>query len=93
MPKTTVKIYNLWNEGKHAEAMKLHHLAALAEQSTKAGIAAVKYAASIYTAPRAGLEKVGDLMKPRRPYEEVTEAVKGKIREAYDPVWAIEQTL
>lgn len=75
-PRTLSRIYNLWKEGKHDEALALHRKAALAEQPCKAGIAAVKYAAATYTAPGAGIENALELFKPRRPYTEATAAQK-----------------
>ena len=75
-PRALSRIYNLWKEGKHEEALKLHRTAALAEQPCKAGIAAVKYAASVHTAPAAGIENAAELFRPRRPYTEATAAQK-----------------
>lgn len=92
-PKTIVKIFDLWKMGKHDQALALHKLAAHAESPTKAGIANTKYAASLYTAPRAGIANAEPLFKPRRPYEEPTAATKTKIREAMDPLWKVETTL
>lgn len=92
-PKTVVKIFDLWKMGKHDQALALHKMAAHAESPTKAGIANTKYGASIYTAPRAGIANAEPLFKPRRPYEEPTEAVKAKIREAMDPLNEVEATL
>lgn len=80
-PKTIVHIYNLYTQGKFEEAMKLHRKAALAEQGCKSGIAAVKYATSLYTAPAAGIEGASEKLKPRRPYVEPAESFK-KILEA-----------
>ncbi|KAL4743366.1 hypothetical protein BDV11DRAFT_215426 [Aspergillus similis] len=76
-PKTIVRIYNLYMEGKLGEAMELHKRAALAEQPCKAGIASVKYAVGITTAKKAGIERPLEMLKPRRPYRELDE--KGKI--------------
>lgn len=92
-PKTIVKIFNLWKMGKHDQALALHRMAAHAESPTKAGIANTKYAASVYTAPAAGIINAEPLFKPRRPYEEPTDAVKAKVREAMDPLNEIEKTL
>lgn len=92
-PKTIVKIFDLWKVGKHDQALALHKMAAHAESPTKAGIATTKYAASIYTAPRAGIIDAEPLFKPRRPYEEPAEAVKTKIREVMDPLYEVESTL
>ena len=92
-PKSVVKIFDLWKMGKHDQALALHKIAAHAESPTKAGIANTKYAASVYTAPRAGIANAEPLFKPRRPYEEPTDAVKAKIREAMNPLFAVESTL
>lgn len=75
-PRTLARIYTLYKEGKHDEALALHRKAALAEQPCKAGIAAVKYATAIYTAPQAGIEGAVEKLKPRRPYTEASAAQK-----------------
>lgn len=92
-PKTVVKIFDLWKMGKHDQALALHKMAAHAESPTKAGIANTKYAAAIYTAPRAGIAGAEALFRPRRPYEEPTEAVKAQIREAMNALYEVEKTL
>ena len=79
-PKAVTKIYDLWTSGKHDEALRLQKVLALAESPTKAGIANTKYAAAIFTAPRAGISDAVALLKPRRPYEEPSEATKASIR-------------
>lgn len=93
-PKTLVKIYDLYLQGKHDQALALHRIAAHAESPTKAGIATTKYAASQFTAKAAGIQ--GDLealLRPRQPYEEPTAAVKKKILEVMAPMDEIEKTL
>ena len=93
-PKTIVQVYNLYKEGKTQEALQLHRKAALAEQALKAGgIASTKYAASVFTAPLAGIEDAGDKMRPRRPYLPPGDEVKKKIREALAEVAAIENSI
>lgn len=92
-PKTIVKIFDLWKAGKYDQALALQKLAAHAESPTKAGIANTKYAASIYTAPRAGISGAEDMFRPRRPYEEPADAVRAKIREAMDAMIKVEDTL
>lgn len=93
-PKTVVRVFDLWKMGKHEEALALHRVAAQAENPTKAGIATTKYAASQFSAKKAGI--AGDLeamLRPRQPYEEPTEAVKAKIREAMKATDEVENTL
>ncbi|KAK5090766.1 hypothetical protein LTS08_002325 [Lithohypha guttulata] len=92
-PKTCVKIFDLWKAGKHDQALALQKMSAHAESPTKAGIANTKYAAAMYTAPRAGVMNAEPLFRPRRPYEEPTDAVKAKIRQAMDPLNEVEKTL
>lgn len=92
-PKTIVKIYNLYQEGKFAEAMELHKKAALAEQPCKAGIAAVKYATGLTTAKAAGIEGAGEKLKPRRPYLEPSEAEKKVIAETVATLLDYENSL
>ncbi|KAJ9608632.1 hypothetical protein H2200_006403 [Cladophialophora chaetospira] len=79
-PKAVVKIYSSWTSGKHEEALKLQKILALAESSTKGGIGNTKYAAAIFTAPRAGVTDAESLLRPRRPYEEPTDTTKASIR-------------
>ncbi|KAJ9612167.1 hypothetical protein H2200_003764 [Cladophialophora chaetospira] len=93
-PKTLAKIFDLWKMGKHDQALALQRISAHAENPTKAGIATTKYAASQFSAKRAGIQ--GDLvamLRPRRPYEEPSEAVKKKIVEAMLPLDEVENTL
>lgn len=92
-PKTVVKIFDLYTAGKHNAALALHQLAAQAEAPTKAGIASTKYAASLYSAKRAGIADAETLLRPRRPYEEVGEKAKEKIRSVMDPLSEVEDTL
>ncbi|OAG40861.1 hypothetical protein AYO21_04938 [Fonsecaea monophora] len=79
-PKVVARIYELWSSGQYSEALALQKLVASAETATKAGIANTKYAAAIFTAPRAGIADAVRLLKPRRPYEEPTDTVKRSIQ-------------
>lgn len=93
-PKTIVEVYNLYKAGKTQEALELHRKAALAEQALKAGgIAATKYAASVFTAPVAGVEEAEAKMRPRRPYLPPGEEAKRKIKDALTEVAAIERSI
>ncbi|KAL4886614.1 hypothetical protein BJY04DRAFT_178007 [Aspergillus karnatakaensis] len=92
-PKTIVKIYNLYNEGKYGEAMELHKKAAIAEQPCKAGIASVKYAAAMTTAKKAGIEGALDRLRPRRPYVEVGDAGKIAVMEMIEGLRGVEDSL
>ncbi|KAH8172180.1 dihydrodipicolinate synthetase family protein [Sarocladium implicatum] len=92
-PKTIVKIYDLYREGKFAEALELHKKAALAEQPCKAGIAAVKYAVGLNSAKAAGVEGAAEKLLPRRPYVEPSEAEKRSIGEQTAPLVAVEAGL
>lgn len=92
-PKTLVRMFELWQEGKGKEALELQQKAALAEGWTKAGIASTKYAASVFTAPKAGIENAEPLFRPRRPYEEVADGVKKGIKEAMRELDEFEQSL
>lgn len=92
-PKTIVQIYNLYTQGKVVEALELHKKAALAEQPCKAGVAAIKYAVSITTAKRAGVEVAGEVLKPRHPYVEVSDAAKADIEKLISPLFEIEASL
>lgn len=92
-PKTIVRIYHLYQEGKIKEAMELHKKAALAEQPCKAGIASVKYAAALNTAKAAGIEGALEKLRPRRPYVEPSEAEKKNIEEQTASLVDIEASL
>ncbi|KIX01893.1 uncharacterized protein Z518_07832 [Rhinocladiella mackenziei CBS 650.93] len=92
-PKTIVRIYNLYKEEKFQEAMDLHKKAALAEQSCKAGIASVKYAAALNTAKAAGIEGALEKLKPRRPYVEPSDAAKKVIESQTAGLVSIEASL
>lgn len=93
LPKTVVQIYKLWTAGKTAEALALHQRAAIAEQPCKAGIAAVKYAASNTTAVKAGIEGAGAKLPPRRPYVAPTDAEKAAIDAHIAPLLSLEDSL
>ncbi|TKA66556.1 putative 4-hydroxy-2-oxoglutarate aldolase, mitochondrial [Friedmanniomyces simplex] len=84
-PKSIKRIYDLYREGKHEEAMKMHRVAALAESLSKSGIANTKFAASLTSARSAGVEGAEEKLRPRRPYEapsaEVKEGIRGKMKE------------
>ncbi|KAL2834740.1 hypothetical protein BJY01DRAFT_239002 [Aspergillus pseudoustus] len=92
-PKTIVQIYNLYQDGKYAEAMELHKKAALAEQPCKNGIASVKYAAAMTTAKHVGIEGALEKLKPRRPYREVDNACKIAVMELTAGLVSVEDSL
>ena len=92
-PKTVVKIYNLYQEGKYKEALDLHRKAALAESPVKAGIASVKYAVSQYSAVAAGIEDAEAKLAPRKPYVPVNEVAKANIKKTMESVAEIEKCL
>ncbi|KAJ4505537.1 hypothetical protein HRR83_008536 [Exophiala dermatitidis] len=92
-PKTLVRIYDLYKEGKFQEAMELHKKAALAEQPCKAGIAAVKFAAALHTAKLAGIDSPQEKLKPRRPYIEPSEEQKKSIQSQIAVLEDIEASL
>jgi 4-hydroxy-2-oxoglutarate aldolase len=93
-PKSIVRIYDLWMQGKVEEARVLHGKAALAESPVKAGIAAVKFASAAVGAARAaGIEGAGGNLAPRRPYEPLGEAAKEGIRSAMAEMAEIEASL
>ncbi|KAG9678158.1 aldolase, partial [Aureobasidium melanogenum] len=89
-PKTISRIYKLWTEGKQEEALKLHRVASLAEEPCKAGIASTKYAASVFSAPKAGIQDAEAKLRPRQPYPPAPEAVQEKIRETMSEISKLE---
>lgn len=92
-PRTIVRIYDLYQEGKFDEALALHQKAALAEQPIKGGIAPTKYAAAIHSAAYAGIEGAVELLQPRRPYVAPAEAVKERVKSTMAELASIEQSL
>ncbi|KAH9894490.1 hypothetical protein F4778DRAFT_277453 [Xylariomycetidae sp. FL2044] len=92
-PKTIVRIYELWKEGKTQEALALHQKAALAEQPCKSGIAATKYAVAVHSAKAARIEGAEDMLKPRRPYFEPAESAKKSVVDAMAELAKIEEGL
>lgn len=92
-PKTISKIYQLYMSGKVDEALALHRKAALAESPVKAGIASTKYAVSQYSAVAAGIGNAEELLKPRKPYLPVGEAVKENVKNVMKELAEIEATL
>ncbi|KAL0260537.1 hypothetical protein SLS55_004226 [Diplodia seriata] len=92
-PRTVVRIYDLWKEGKADEALELHKKAALAENPCKAGIAVVKFVAAHFTAKRAGIEGADKLALPREPYVEPAEGAKTATLGALAEIQEIEESL
>lgn len=92
-PKTLVRIYDLYQEGRVKEAMELHKKAALAEQPCKAGIASVKYAAALNTAKAAGIEGAVQKLRPRRPYVGPSEVERETIESQISSLVDIEASL
>ncbi|CAK7242770.1 MAG: hypothetical protein STHCBS139747_004271 [Sporothrix thermara] len=80
-------------EADHAAALALQYKAALAERPCKSGIATTKYAASVFTAPLAGIADAESKLRPRRPYLEPSDAEKTKCRELMAEVAEIEKSL
>lgn len=92
-PKSLARIYSLYQEGKHAEALALHKIAALAEVPIKSGSAATKYAAAIFSAKAAGIEDAESKLLPRTPYQGPGDAVKKVVRERMAKLDEIERGL
>lgn len=92
-PKAVRRVYDLYVAGEHAEALALHRTAAFAEVIGKSGIANTKYAASLTSARAAGIEGAEEKLRPRRPYEPLSEAQKAQIREVISETAKIEEGL
>ncbi|KAK5757343.1 hypothetical protein LTS12_012555 [Elasticomyces elasticus] len=92
-PKSIKRIYDLYKEGKHEDAMKIHRVAALAESLSKSGIANTKYAASLTSAKSAGIEGAGEKLRPRRPYEPPSAEAKTDIEAKMQEMMKIEASL
>ncbi|KAK0617416.1 hypothetical protein B0T14DRAFT_435347 [Immersiella caudata] len=94
VPRTVVRVWELWNEGRREEALRVHRVAALAEGFVKqGGVAAVKYAAGWMQVGRAGVEGAEGLVRMRKPYAELGEDRKKAIREGLREVKEIEDGL
>lgn len=92
-PKTIMHIYNLYTQGKHEEALKIHRVAALAESLSKSGIANTKYAASLTSAKSAGIENAEKKLRPRRPYDPPSAESKKEIGAKMEELMKIEASL
>jgi 4-hydroxy-2-oxoglutarate aldolase len=92
-PRTVTAIYDLWMRGDYEKAKALQNIISLAESPTKAGIANTKYAAAVFTAPRAGIKDSARLLRPRRPYLEPSDATKEAIRHVMAEANEIETTI
>lgn len=92
-PKTIVRIFELYRQGKHDEALRIHQKAALAEQQIKDGIGATKYAAAIRSATYAGIKDAERKLQPRTPYTPVGEATKAAVRKGTEECARIEESL
>ncbi|KAI1844041.1 hypothetical protein JX266_009714 [Neoarthrinium moseri] len=92
-PKTIVRIYDLYRQGKYDEAFKLHRIAALAEQYIKEGVSATKYAVAIRSAAAAGIVDAVTKLQPRHPYVAPSDTAKTAIREGTKEIAKIEDSL
>ena len=96
-PRTCVRMFDLYTQGKYEDAMKLQQTAALAEGFCKSGIASTKYGVSQHSAKLAGIDggkwSLEEILRPRRPYEEPDDKVKAKIRDGLKEVAEIEERL
>jgi 4-hydroxy-2-oxoglutarate aldolase len=93
MPRSIVRINELWHQGKHEAALALHQKTALAEQAIKGGIAPTKYATAIHSATYAGIQDAAAKLAPRRPYVAPATAVKDMVKSRTAEVGAIERGL
>ena len=89
-PISVARVFELWRTERKREALDLQRVLSLAESPTKGGIASLKYATAVMTAPRAGVPDAENLLWPRRPYEEADGAVKARIRETINPLRNLE---
>ncbi|ORX92642.1 dihydrodipicolinate synthase [Clohesyomyces aquaticus] len=74
-PKATARIYDLWVDGKKAEARQLQDVVANAEWACKKSLALTKFGAGYFVGKKLGL---GDekTFWPRRPYLPANEVMK-----------------
>ncbi len=92
-PKTIKRIYDLYTQGKTEEALKLHRIQASGEVIGKSGIANTKYGASLTSAKSAGIEGAEEKLRPRRPYEPLTDEQKADVGKRIEETVKIENSL
>lgn len=92
-PRSLVQIYEEWTKGSKEVALQIHGKAALAESPCKSGIGATKYAAAIFSAKAARIDGAEAKLRPRRPYEPPSEAVKRTVAEVMAEMAILEDTL
>ena len=92
-PKVVRRVYDLHVAGKAQEALALHRTAAFAEVIGKSGIANTKFGASLTSARAAGIEGAEEKLRPRRPYEPLSEAQKKEIRGVIEETIQIEMAM
>ncbi|CAK7565602.1 MAG: hypothetical protein SEPTF4163_003524 [Sporothrix epigloea] len=80
-------------ETDRSAALALQYKAALAERPCKSGIATTKFAASVFTAPLAGIADAEAKLQPRRPYLQPSDAEKSKCRELMKEMAEFEKSL
>ena len=92
-PKVTVRIFELYGEGRFEEATKLQQKAALAESPCKSGIASTKYAVAMYSARLAKIDNAEEKLAPRHPYEPVPKPAMEAVKKVMAEVSNIEESL
>lgn len=92
-PKVTVRIFELYGEGRFEEATKLQQKAALAESPCKSGIASTKYAVAMYSARLAKIDNAEEKLAPRHPYEPVPKPAMEAVKKVMAEVSKIEESL
>lgn len=92
-PRTACEIHRLFNAGKIDDAMQLQRATAITEAPCKAGIASTKCAVSMYSAEAAGIVSPGPKLKPRAPYQSVSNERKASIGKTMSNVARIEKRL
>ncbi|KAI4717764.1 dihydrodipicolinate synthase [Aureobasidium sp. EXF-10727] len=75
-PRSVVKLYSLWQEGKMDQARQLQGQVAQAESACKKGLAATKYGTAYFAGPAAGLSDQS-LFLPRKPYKLASKDLQG----------------
>ncbi|CAD0088488.1 unnamed protein product [Aureobasidium vineae] len=75
-PRSVVKLYSLWQEGKMDEARQLQGQVAQAESACKKGLATTKYGTAYFAGPAAGLNDQS-LFLPRKPYKLASKDLQG----------------
>jgi dihydrodipicolinate synthase/N-acetylneuraminate lyase len=91
-PKSVVKLYALFQEGRLQEAIKFQSVIAHGEKACKLGIAPTKYGAAHFAGPLAGNNDRATYL-PRKPYLPVNETMQSWVIKSMEILQKVEEGL